>query len=1371
MENNVTKKSWPPYLILGLISLIAALILALTNAITAGPIAEHKMAALQETFSAVMPAASYEEVSFSSSAYSNVSSIYAAKDENGNIIGYCVTASQQGYAGPVAVTFGMDPAGSVVATKVGDTDFQETTGIGAKALNPEFAEQFTGLNAAEGGSFEAISGATFTSKAILGDANGAFGAMADAVLGKAGGEVVFGKREAAAAAPVDASALTPGATLKGEAQGFGGKVTVTVTLDDNTNIGSLAVDAPDETEGLGKLAQESAFTDQFAGKSIPVALEDISAVSGATITTTAVVEAINSAAPAAAEILPGATLEGSAQGFGGPVSVKVKLDDSLQIESLSVKAPDETEGLGKMAEESSFTDQFAGKSIPVALEDISAVSGATITTTAVVNAINSAVPVEAEGALTVDELSSITEGSVGLQSNGLAVVSADSNYSGTLVGEFQYENGQLVNASIATPAPAVEEPAAEPAAEAADVLTATKPGYDNLDVTVSLTKAADGTVGSLIVDASTQTPGLGQRCAEEAFTSQFVGKTAPFVLGENVDAVASATLTSTAVVDAVNELMAGAPAAEEPAAEAAETLTATKPGYDNLDVTVSLTKAADGTVGSLTVDASTQTPGLGQRCAEEAFTSQFVGKTAPFVLGENVDAVASATLTSTAVVDAVNELMAGAPAAEEPAAEPAAEAVEALTATKPGYDNLDVTVSLTKAADGTVASLTVDASTQTPGLGQRCAEEAFTSQFVGKTAPFVLGENVDAVASATLTSTAVVDAVNELMAGAPAAEEPAAEPAAEEPAAEAAETLTATKPGYDNLDVTVSLTKAADGTVASLTVDASTQTPGLGQRCAEEAFTSQFVGKTAPFVLGENVDAVASATLTSTAVVDAVNELMAGAPAAEEPAAEPAAEELSAEAAETLTATKPGYDNLDVTVSLTKAADGTVGSLTVDASTQTPGLGQRCAEEAFTSQFVGKTAPFVLGENVDAVASATLTSTAVVDAVNELMTGAPAAEEPAAEPAAEEPAVEEPAPEVTAVPADLGEVYSITKPGFGELPLTVSITKSDDGTVTSLTVDASIQTAGIGDRVADTAFTSQFIGKTGPFVLGENVDAMAGATISSAAVVDAVNELLAAPAGEAAVQETPVPEDLGEVYTITKPGFGELPVTVSLTKSDDGTVTSLTVDASVQTAGIGDRVADTAFTSQFVGKTGPFAIGENIDALAGATLTSSAVVEAVNELLGLLPEATEAPTPEPTAEPTPVPTAAPTAEPTQEPTAAPDPTEAPTATPAPTEAPIVPEVGEDGTLTATVPGFGGLPLVVSLKKAEDGTIAALTVDASAQTAGIGDRCSDEAFTGQFVGKTAPFAIGENIDAVAGATVTSTAIVKAVNALMDYTSGN
>ena len=49
-------KNLPAFVILGIIALVAALVLALTNAITKGPIAEHAMEALQEAFSAVMPA-------------------------------------------------------------------------------------------------------------------------------------------------------------------------------------------------------------------------------------------------------------------------------------------------------------------------------------------------------------------------------------------------------------------------------------------------------------------------------------------------------------------------------------------------------------------------------------------------------------------------------------------------------------------------------------------------------------------------------------------------------------------------------------------------------------------------------------------------------------------------------------------------------------------------------------------------------------------------------------------------------------------------------------------------------------------------------------------------------------------------------------------------------------------------------------------------------------------------------------------------------------------------------------------------------------------------------------------------------------------
>ncbi|MBQ9306468.1 MAG: FMN-binding protein, partial [Clostridia bacterium] len=579
---------------------------------------------------------------------------------------------------------------------------------------------------------------------MLGDVNAAFSAFANAVLSTDGGEIVFGKNEAAAAPETDPDAIAAGATLVGTAQGFAGTVTATLTIADDLTIGSLKVDAPDETEGLGKRTQDADFTDQFVGKSLPVDIADIETVSGATITSTAVVTAINGAQPAKAEILPGATLEGSAQGFAGTVSVTVKLDDDLNIENLKVSAPDETEGLGKRTQDADFTDQFVGKSLPVDIADIETVSGATITSTAVVTAINGAQPVDT-GALTVETLGSIAEGSVGLQSNGLAVVSADESYSGTLVGEFVYENGQLVQASVATPAPAAEEAADD---EDTDALKITKPGFGDADVIISLTKADDGTIASLAIDASTQTPGLGQLCAEEAFTSQFVGNSGPFTLGENIDAVTGATITSTAVVDGVNELLASASDAEV----ASDALIATVPGFSDLDVIVSLTKAEDGSVASLSVNADTQTPGLGQLAAEEAFTSQFVGKSGPFALGENIDAVANATITSTAVVNAVNDLLGAAEevAEDEPAEEavPETEDADALTATVPGFSDLDVVVSLTKAEDGSIASLTVNADTQTPGLGQLAAEEAFTSQFVGKSGPVTLGENIDAVTGA-----------------------------------------------------------------------------------------------------------------------------------------------------------------------------------------------------------------------------------------------------------------------------------------------------------------------------------------------------------------------------------------------------------------------------------------------------------------------------------------------------------------------------------------------------------------------------------------------------------------------------------------------
>ena len=824
-ETKTTRKQLPAYLILALIALAAALLLAVTNAITAGPIKEHEEAAQNAAFQSVMTADSFSTMSIPDGC--NVTSLVEAK-KDGKTIGYCAVSSAKGYGGNVAVTLGVDMDGKIVGCQIGDTNFAETDGFGARWKEPARAEAFIGLSAFGGDTIEAITGATVTSKAVLAASNDVLKCISH-VLGKdvEGDVLAFGVKEEKPAQTVE---LT-GDVHQGKAVGFGnGEVTARLTLNDDGTIAALVIDASTQTPGFGTRCADEEFTAQFIGKSGPFTLnENVDGLTGATITSTAAVEAINAALTSPA----------------------------------------------------------------MAAEDLE---------------------------------------------------------------------------PAATEAPMVLE----------NAKTATIAGFGGADITVQVTDE-NGVITALVVDASTQTPGLGQKCAEEAFTSQFIGKSAPLTLGDGIDAVASATITSQAVVDAVNSLYAAAepveepteaPAAtEEPAVQTAEVKTATAAGYDGNEITVNVTDE-NGVITSLTVDASTQTPGLGQKCAEEAFTSQFIGKSAPLTLGEGIDAVASATITSQAVVDAVNSLYAAAEPVEEPTEapaateEPAVQTAEVKTATAAGYDGNEITVNVTD-ENGVITSLTVDASTQTAGLGQKCAEEAFTAQFIGKSAPLTLGEGIDAVASATITSQAVVDAVNSLYAAAEPVEEPTEAPAAtEEPAVQTAEVKTATAAGYDGNEITVNVTDE-NGVITSLTVDASTQTAGLGQKCAEEAFTSQFIGKSAPLTLGEGIDAVASATITSQAVVDAVNSLYAEAPA----------KALS-------TKVKGWHEGVAVTVEIDK--NHVITALTVDASGEFYALGGKCADEAFTSQFIGKSAPLTLGVDIDAVTGATLTSQAVVDAVNQL---------------------------------------------------------------------------------------------------------------------------------------------------------------------------------------------------------------------------------------------------------------------------------------------------------------------------------------------------------------------------------------------------
>ena len=100
-ETKTTRKQLPAYLILALIALAAALLLAVTNAITAGPIKAHEEAAQNAAFQSVMTADSFSTMSIPDGC--NVTSLVEAKKDGKTII-----------AGKAGVSFDTDKAREII---------------------------------------------------------------------------------------------------------------------------------------------------------------------------------------------------------------------------------------------------------------------------------------------------------------------------------------------------------------------------------------------------------------------------------------------------------------------------------------------------------------------------------------------------------------------------------------------------------------------------------------------------------------------------------------------------------------------------------------------------------------------------------------------------------------------------------------------------------------------------------------------------------------------------------------------------------------------------------------------------------------------------------------------------------------------------------------------------------------------------------------------------------------------------------------------------------------------------------------------------------------------------------------------------------
>ncbi len=516
------------------------------------------------------------------------------------------------------------------------------------------------------------------------------------------------------------------------------------------------------------------------------------------------------------------------------------------------------------------------------------------------------------------------------------------------------------------------------------------------------------------------------------------------------------------------------------------------------------------------------------------------------------------------------------------------------------------------------------------------------------------------------------------------------------------------------------------GTLTGISVGGTSfaETAGLGSKAKEAGFTDQFKGLALPAKLRDNVDAISGATITSNAVVLGVNQagsFMASAAGITLDSGDTGNVKVDGK---TATVVKDGFGG-PVEITVTVDDSDAISAITVGGEqfAETPGYGAKAKEPAFTDQFIGKSGKLALGVDVDGVSGATITSKTVVNGVNEALAAL----------RGEAVATPEPAPEPTPVPE--GRSAKATKEGY-ESPIEVVIIVDDADRIIGMTVgeNASFdETEGLGTRIKDKEFINQFIGQTGPFEVGKNIDAVAGATFSSKGVVEAVNAALQSLQGEPAAQtlaETKTASAEGKTYTVTVDGFaGKIDVTVTVDEKAAITAVSVGGDQFAETEGLGTKAKEEGFTAQFIGKKGSIVLGSDVDAISGATVTSTAVVNGVNEALTVLSGAPEA---------------------------------TPDLPPEATSAP------EGRTASATREGFES-PIEVVITVDETGKILTMTVGENAsfaETPGLGTKVKDEAFIAQFIGKTGPFEVGENIDAVAGATFSSKGVVEAVNAALD-----
>lgn len=510
---NQVKRQLPGWAVLLIITLVAGIALGTTYFLTKDPIEKQALVQVENARKAALPDADTFEL-LPKEEDSPMDWVYAGL-KDGEITGYVAQTTVKGFGGPVEVIAGLDRQLTLTGVSVGGSNFSETAGLGAKSKDPAFSEQFVGKQVpvrvikaggtAADNTIDAITSATITSNAVAGGVN-TIASHIKGLMGYAAAEMP--------SRPEDDSSV-----FGAYSRGFKSDVWVEAAFDDAGTITYFSVgdDQFDESPDYGGHAQDVDFMYQFIGKTAPLELNDIDALSGATLTTKAVVNALNDAYLASQGIekeeepivLPEKPTDipvygASEEGFMGDVYVEAAFDEGGTIAYMAIgdKFFAESENYGARARQPEFIIQFIGRQMPLTFDDIDAVTGATVTSKAVVIALGKA------------------------YDKYLAAQTAVSDVP-TYTGEAE--------------------------------------GFDG-PVLVKLTFDGDKIASIAIGDRRfNESADYGAKALEPEFQAQFIGKQVPLTIND-IDAISGASYTSNAVVEAINKAYAkAAAAAEEPA--------------------------------------------------------------------------------------------------------------------------------------------------------------------------------------------------------------------------------------------------------------------------------------------------------------------------------------------------------------------------------------------------------------------------------------------------------------------------------------------------------------------------------------------------------------------------------------------------------------------------------------------------------------------------------------------------------------------------------------------------------------------------------------------------------------------------------------